>query len=220
MRRYQIHSEKSEIEAAGVNECWGMTFSPNWENIIILSQEFPHYGKIFRFGLAQPCTYASPPLPLTLLYVSVCVGSRACLQLFTYDSFSTQDDPPALPPPHPHVALCSAQLSLSSFFLLHFSFPLLFTPCLPSFHASNLSSFPATPPPPPPHNTSTTTNPHPSPSLPLHISPNLEVSHLYSGLTSNGCVSPSFLTSSLYPPNSAPPSLFQPHNILSCQGNL
>lgn len=118
-----------------------MTFSPNWENIIILSQEFPHYGKIFRFGVAQPCTYASPPLPLTWLYVSVCVGSRACLQLFTYDGFSTQDDPSD--PPPPHVVLCSAQLSLSSFFLLYFSFPSLFTPCLPSFHASNLSSYPA-----------------------------------------------------------------------------
>lgn len=219
MRRYQIHSEKSEIEAAGVNECWGMTFSPNWENIIILSQEFPHYGKIFRFGLAQPCTYASPPLPLTLLYVSVCVGSRACLQLFTYDSFSTQDDPPALPPPPPP---CRALLS-PTFSLVLFSPSLLFSA---SFHPMSAFLSCLKPfilscnPPHPPHNTSTTTNPHPSPSLPLHISPNLEVSHLYSGLTSNGCVSPSFLTSSLYPPNSAPPSLFQPHNILSCQGNL
>lgn len=93
-----------------------MTFSPNWENIIILSQEFPHYGKIFRFGVAQPCTYASPPLPLTWLYMSVCVcvGSRACLQLFTYDGFSTQDDPP---PP----MSCSAQPN----FLSHPFSPLL-----------------------------------------------------------------------------------------------
>lgn len=102
-----------------------MTFSPNWENIIILSQEFPHYGKIFRFGVAQPCTYASPPLPLTWLYVSVCVGSRACLQLFTYDGFSTQDDPPArLPPP------CRSLLS-PTFSLILFSPLLLFSV---SFH--------------------------------------------------------------------------------------
>lgn len=111
---------------------WGTTISPNWENIIILSQEFPHYRKIFHVGLAQGCAFASALLPLTLLYTSV--GSQGCLQLFTCDGFST----PALS--SPHVALCSTQLFLSPFFLLYFPFPLIFTPCLPSFHASNLSS--------------------------------------------------------------------------------
>lgn len=48
--------------------------------------------------------------------------------------------------------------------------------------------------------TTTTTNPHPPPSLLLYISPNLEVSHLYSSLTSNGCVSPPFLASSFQTP--------------------
>lgn len=139
---------------------WGTTISPNWENIIILSQEFPHYRKIFHVGLAQGCTFASALLPLTLLYTSV--GSRGCLQLFTCDGFST----PALS--SPHVALCSAQLFLSPFFLLYFPFPLIFTPCLPSFHASNLSSSLA------PHHHHH--HHQPSPTHPsLYISPNFEV---------------------------------------------
>lgn len=132
-----------------------MTFSAIGENIIILSQEFPHYGKIFRFGLAQPCTYTSPPLPLTLLYVNVCEGSRACLQLFTYDGFSTQDNPPAAQLfSSPHVALCSAQLSLSSFFLslFHFFSPsclLLFMPQTfhPLLHPPRHPASPITTPP-------------------------------------------------------------------------
>lgn len=157
---------------------WGMTFS--WENIIILSQEFPHYGKIFRFNLAQPCTNASSALLLTLLYVSV--GSWACLQLFTYDGFSTRALSPA------HVALCSAQLSLSSFFLLYFSFPLLFTPCLPSFHASNLSSFPA------PHHC----QPSPATTLPPYISPNPEVPIFTQAWQAMGVSFLLFLTSSPY----------------------
>lgn len=121
-----------------------MTFSAIGENIIILSQEFPHYGKIFRFGLAQPCTYTSPPLPLTLLYLNVCEGSQACLQLFTYDGFSTQDDPPR----RTALFLPSCRALLSSTFslkLFSFSFPLLFTLMSPSFHASNLSSSSAPP---------------------------------------------------------------------------
>ena len=188
--RYQIHSEGSEAEAADVDERWGAPFPPNWENIVILSQEFPHYGKIFRSSLAQPCT--SPPLPLTFtacehvctcVCVCVYVGRQACLQLFTYDGFSTQDAPPALSFSPSCRALLSPTFSLVLFSsLLLFSAP--FTPCLPSFHASNLSSSPT---PIPPTTTTTTINPHPPPSLP---SPSL--SHLYSGLTSNGCVSPPF----------------------------
>lgn len=165
-----------------------MTFSPNWENIIILSQEFPHYGKIFRFGVAQPCTYASPPLPLTWLYVSVCVGSRACLQLFTYDGFSTQDDPPArLPPP---MSFSAQPNFLSHPFFSFTSLFRLFSPhvCLP-FMPQTFHPF-----------LQTTTTLHPPPSLPsLYISPNPEVPHLYLCLTSNGCVSPPFLALLLLP---------------------
>ena len=88
----------------------------------------------------------------------------------------------------PHVALCSAQLSLSSFFLLYFSFPPL-SPhvCLRFMPQTFHPLLHRSPPPTTTTTTTTTINPHPPPSLP---SPSL--SHLYSGLTSNGCVSPPF----------------------------
>lgn len=123
--------------------------------------------------------------------VCVCVGRRACLQLFTYDGFSTQDDPPALSF-SPHVALCSAQLSLSSYFPLYFSFPPL-SPhvCLPfmpqTFHPLLHRS-----PPPLYHHHHHYHQASPATMPPLFTSPHLEVSRLYSGLTSNGCVSPPF----------------------------
>lgn len=159
-----------------------MTFSPIWENIIILSQEFPHYGKIFCFGLAQSCTYTSPPLPLTVLYaivsvfVSVCVCRQPVFNYSPMTAFQLMTIPRlSLFPLMSH----SAQLNfLSHAFFFFTSLFRLFSPsCLPSFHASNLSSSSAPTPNPP------------LASLSLYIFPNFEVSHL---LTSNGCVSPPF----------------------------
>lgn len=89
----------------------------------------------------------------------------------------------------PHVALCSAQLSPLMLFSPLLLFSASFHPhvCL-SFHASNLSSSPA--PNPYPH-----LNHHHSPSIHLTPPPHppvlrYPISPL--GLTSNGCVSPSF----------------------------
>ncbi|CAB1429915.1 unnamed protein product [Pleuronectes platessa] len=147
-------------------------------------------------------------------------GSRACLQLFTYDGFFNSRRSPGSPPPV-HVALCSAKLSPLSFFLLYSSFPHPFTPisaslsCLQPFILSRAPT--------------TTTNPSPAATPhPLHISPHLHVSHLFSGLTSNGCVPPPPPPSLsfprlllLHPPKQRSAiALSPPHNILSCQGNL
>lgn len=129
---------------------WGTTISPNWENIIILSQEFPHYRKIFHVGLAQGCAFASALLPLTLLYTSV--GSQGCLQLFTCDGFSTPALSSPLLNPTFSLALFSPLLSFSAYF-----HPMsAFLSCLKPFILS------CTPPPSPP-----------PPSL--YISPNFEV---------------------------------------------
>lgn len=117
--------------------------------------------------------------------VCVCEGSRACLQLFTYDGFSTQDDPPPVSFP-PHVALCSAQLSLSCFFSPLLLFSASFHPhvCLPfmpqTFHPLLH---------PPPHSPPTLNHHHPSLYTSLPISRYPISTH---GLTSNGCVSPPF----------------------------
>lgn len=99
--------------------------------------------------------------------------------------FNSRRSPACLFPPR--VALCSAQLSLSCFFLLYFSFPPLFT--LMSAFLSCLKPFILSCTHPP-----LTTNPHPPPSLPLYISSNLEVSHLYSWLDKKWvCLSSFFL---------------------------
>lgn len=57
-----------------------------------------------RFSASVLLSLAHLCLWLYCKCVCVCVGSRACLQLFTYDGFSTQDDPPALSL-RPYVAL-------------------------------------------------------------------------------------------------------------------
>lgn len=93
--------------------------------------------------------------------------------------FNSRRSPACLFPPR--VALCSSRLSLSCFFLLHFSFPPLFTlmsaflSCLKTFHPL------LHPPPLTHHQPSLFTSP---PILRRPISAR--------GLTRNGCVSPPF----------------------------